>query len=51
VAIAGLIIPLSQIASVRTAEAATAGDGPKPSIERWFAELTNRKPAVPPTAA
>ena len=32
VAIAGLIIPLSQIASARTAEAAAAGDGPKPSI-------------------
>jgi pimeloyl-ACP methyl ester carboxylesterase len=32
VAIAGLVIPLSQIASARTAEAARAGDGPKPSI-------------------
>jgi pimeloyl-ACP methyl ester carboxylesterase len=32
VAIAGLVIPLSQIASARTAEAATAGGGPKPSI-------------------
>ena len=31
-AIAGLVIPLSQIASARTAEAATAGDGPKPTI-------------------
>ena len=32
VAMAGLVIPLSQIASARTAEAATAGDGPKPTI-------------------
>ena len=32
VAIAGLVIPLSQIASARTAGAAAAGDGPKPSI-------------------
>ena len=32
VAIAGLIIPLSQIASAGTARAATAGDGPKPTI-------------------
>jgi triacylglycerol esterase/lipase EstA (alpha/beta hydrolase family) len=32
VAIAGLVIPLSQIASARTVEAAGAGDGPKPSI-------------------
>ena len=32
VAIAGLVIPLSQIASARTAEAAAAGGGPKPSI-------------------
>ncbi len=32
VAIAGLVIPLSQIASARTTEAATAGAGPKPSI-------------------
>jgi pimeloyl-ACP methyl ester carboxylesterase len=32
VAIAGLVIPLSQIVSARTAEAAAAGDGPKPSI-------------------
>jgi hypothetical protein len=33
VAIAGLAIPFSQIASARTAEAAaTAGDGPKPTI-------------------
>src|SRR5260370_41640378 len=32
VAIAGLVIPLSQIAPARTAEAAAAGDGPKPSI-------------------
>jgi len=32
VAIAGLVIPLSQIASARAAEAAAAGDGPKPSI-------------------
>jgi pimeloyl-ACP methyl ester carboxylesterase len=32
VAIAGLLIPLSQIAPARTAEAAAAGDGPKPSI-------------------
>jgi pimeloyl-ACP methyl ester carboxylesterase len=32
VAIAGLVIPLSQVASARTAEAAAAGDGPKPSI-------------------
>ena len=31
-AIAGLAIPISQIASARTAEAAAAGDGPKPSI-------------------
>src|SRR5258708_9900833 len=27
-----MVIPLSQIASARTAEAAAAGDGPKPSI-------------------
>jgi pimeloyl-ACP methyl ester carboxylesterase len=32
VAIAGSVIPLSQIASARTAEAAAAGDGPKPSV-------------------
>jgi pimeloyl-ACP methyl ester carboxylesterase len=32
VAMAGLAIPLSQIASARTAEAAAAGDGPKPTI-------------------
>jgi pimeloyl-ACP methyl ester carboxylesterase len=32
VAIAGLVIPLSQSASARTAEAASAGGGPKPSI-------------------
>jgi pimeloyl-ACP methyl ester carboxylesterase len=32
VAIAGLLIPLSQVASARTAEAAAAGDGPKPGI-------------------
>ncbi len=32
VAVAGLVILLSQIASARTAEAAAAGDGPKPSI-------------------
>ena len=32
VAIAGLVIPLSQIASAGTAGAATAGGGPKPSI-------------------
>jgi pimeloyl-ACP methyl ester carboxylesterase len=32
VAMAGLVIPLSQIASARTAEAAAASDGPKPSI-------------------
>jgi pimeloyl-ACP methyl ester carboxylesterase len=32
VAMAGLVIPLSQIASARAAEAAAAGDGPKPSI-------------------
>ena len=32
VAVAGLVIPLSQIASARTAEAAAADDGPKPSI-------------------
>ena len=32
VAVAGLVIPLSQIASARTAEAAAAGDGPKPTI-------------------
>jgi pimeloyl-ACP methyl ester carboxylesterase len=32
VAIAGLVIPLSQVASARTAEAAAAGDGPRPSI-------------------
>ena len=32
VAIAGLVIPLGQIASARTAEAAAAGDGPKPTI-------------------
>ena len=31
-AIAGLLISLSQVASARTAEAAAAGDGPKPSI-------------------
>jgi pimeloyl-ACP methyl ester carboxylesterase len=31
-AIAGLVIPLGQIASARTAEAAAAGDGPKPAI-------------------
>jgi pimeloyl-ACP methyl ester carboxylesterase len=31
-AIAGLVIPLSQIASASTAKAATAGDGPKPTI-------------------
>ena len=32
VAIAGLVIPLSQVASARTAGAAAASDGPKPSI-------------------
>jgi pimeloyl-ACP methyl ester carboxylesterase len=32
VAIAGLVIPLSQVASAGTAEAAAAGGGPKPSI-------------------
>jgi pimeloyl-ACP methyl ester carboxylesterase len=32
VALAGLVIPLSQIASARTAEAAVGGGGPKPSI-------------------
>src|ERR1700756_2133643 len=32
VAIAGLVIPLSQIASARAAEAAVAGDSPKPTI-------------------
>ena len=32
VAIAGLVIPLSQTASARTAEAAAASDGPKPSV-------------------
>ena len=32
VAIAGLVIPVSQIASARTADTARAGDGPKPSI-------------------
>src|ERR1700756_4472220 len=32
VAIAGLVIPLSQIASARAAEAAAAGDSPKPTI-------------------
>jgi len=32
VAIAGLVIPISPIASARTAEAARAGDGSKPSI-------------------
>src|SRR6202166_2866066 len=32
VAIAGLVIPLSQIASASTAKAAAAGDGPKPTI-------------------
>ena len=32
VGMAGLLIPLSQIASARTAEAAAAGDGPKPTI-------------------
>jgi len=32
VAVAGLLIPLSQVASARTAGAAAAGDGPKPSI-------------------
>ena len=31
-AMAGLVIPLGQIASARTAEAAATGDGPKPSI-------------------
>jgi len=31
-AIAGVLISLSQVASARTAEAAAAGDGPKPSI-------------------
>jgi pimeloyl-ACP methyl ester carboxylesterase len=32
VAVAGLVIPLSQIASARTVETAVAGGGPKPSI-------------------
>ncbi len=32
VAMAALVIPLSQIASARTAEAAAGGDGPKPTI-------------------
>jgi pimeloyl-ACP methyl ester carboxylesterase len=32
VATAGLVLPLSQIASARTVEAAPAGDGPKPTI-------------------
>jgi pimeloyl-ACP methyl ester carboxylesterase len=32
VAVAGLLISLSQVASARTAQAAGAGDGPKPSI-------------------
>ncbi|HJY69768.1 MAG TPA: alpha/beta hydrolase [Streptosporangiaceae bacterium] len=32
VAMAGLVIPFSQIASARTAEAATAGDGTNPTI-------------------
>ena len=32
VAMAGLVIPLSQIASASTAKAAAAGDGPKPTI-------------------
>jgi pimeloyl-ACP methyl ester carboxylesterase len=32
VAMAGLVIPLSQIASARAAEPATAGDSPKPTI-------------------
>ena len=32
VAVAGLVVPLSQIASAGTAEAAAAGGGPKPSI-------------------
>jgi pimeloyl-ACP methyl ester carboxylesterase len=32
VAMAGLVIPLSQIASARTAEAAAGGNGPKPTI-------------------
>ena len=32
VAIVGLLIPFSQVASARTAEAAAAGDSPKPSI-------------------
>jgi pimeloyl-ACP methyl ester carboxylesterase len=32
VAIAGLLIPLSQVASARTAGAAADGDSPKPSI-------------------
>jgi pimeloyl-ACP methyl ester carboxylesterase len=32
VAMAGLVIPLSQVASAGTAAAAAAGDGPKPSI-------------------
>jgi pimeloyl-ACP methyl ester carboxylesterase len=31
-ALAGLVIPVSQIASARTAGAAAAGDGPKPAI-------------------
>ena len=31
-ALAGLIIPFSQIASAGTAEAGAAGDGPKPTI-------------------
>ena len=32
VAIAGVVVPLSQIASARAGEAAAEGDGPKPSI-------------------
>src|SRR6201993_3959781 len=32
VAIAGLVIPLTQIGSARAAEAAAAGDSPKPTI-------------------
>jgi pimeloyl-ACP methyl ester carboxylesterase len=32
VAVAGLVVPLSQIAAARTAEASTTGGGSKPSI-------------------
>ena len=51
VAIAGLVIPLSQIASARTAEAAAAGDGPKPAIVlvhgAWADSLEGNLPESP----